>query len=340
MVDSPLRGVMIGAGFFASFQAEAWKRIDNAGLVAVADAIPGRAAAFAAGHEIPRSYTDAAAMLKIEKADFVDIVTRPDSHRELTELAASYARAVICQKPMAPTYAECESMVQYCASHGVRLLIHENWRWQPWYRAAKRLIEQGRLGRVFHLGFRMRTGDGRGPNSYQTQPYFREMERLLVYETAVHFLDTFRFLEGDLESIFCQTNRINQTIRGEDYALVQVSFSSGAKGLIDANRISGSYPAEVAFGEFRIEGERASIRIAGDGNLYITEYGQPEVRCPVDGPRQGYKGDSVKALQEHLAQCLRSGEVAESEGADYLKTVRAVDACYRSAETGMAVKLA
>ena len=45
----------------------------------------------------------------------------------------------------------------------------------------------------------MRTGDGRGPEPYQPQPYFRDMERLLVYETAVHFLDTFRFLGGEFD---------------------------------------------------------------------------------------------------------------------------------------------
>ena len=340
MSGSSLKGVMIGAGFFAGFQAEAWKRVAGVEVVAVADSLPGRAEAFASQFGIPRSYTDAATMLRSERADFVDIVTRPDSHRELCALAARHYGAVICQKPMAPTPADCRAMVEDCAQRGVRLLIHENWRWQPWYRQARRLIEQGRLGRVFHLGFRMRTGDGRGNTPYAVQPYFREMPQLLLYETVVHFLDTFRFLGGDLESVFCQTNRINAAIQGEDYALVQVSFANGAKGLIDANRISGASPPEVAFGEFRIEGEQGMIRIAADGSLFLTDYGRPEAVYPMQVPAQGYKGDSVRALQQHFAECLLSGEAAESEGADYLKTVRAVDACYRSAETGLPVKIA
>ena len=339
MDNPPLRGVMIGAGFFARFQAEAWNRIDGVELLAVADPLPGRAAAFATEHRMPRWYTDAAAMLEAEQADFVDIVTRPDSHRDLTELASRFCRAVICQKPMAPAYDDCEAMVRDCHARGVRLLIHENWRWQPWYREANNLIAAGRLGRVFHIGFRMRTGDGRGPEPYQTQPYFREMDRLLVYETAVHFLDTFRFLAGDFDSIFCRTNRINPVIRGEDCALVQLSFSSGANGIIDANRISGSCPPEVAFGECRIEGDLAMLRISPDGALHITAYGKPEALHRPASPTPGYKGDSVKALQEHLADCLRSGEPAESEGMTYLKTVQAVDACYRSAQSGAVVSL-
>lgn len=330
---------MIGAGFFAKFQAEAWKRTEGIELVAVADPLPGRAAAFAAEYGIPRSYTEAASMLQSEKPDFADIATRPESHRELTELASAHCRAVICQKPMAPTLAECQAMVDGCARRGVRLLIHENWRWQPWYRAAKQLLLQGRLGCVFHFGFRMRTGDGRGAAPYLPQPYFREMPHLLLYETAVHFLDTFRFLGGDLASVFCQTNRINPAIRGEDYALVQVSFSSGAKGLIDANRISGASPPEVASGEFRIEGEKAMIRIAPDGNFFLTDYGSAENLISMCVPAQGYKGDSVKALQQHMAECMWSGKACESEGAEYLKTVKAVDACYRSAQTGAPVHL-
>ena len=339
MSDSSLKGVMVGAGFFAAFQAEAWKRIAGIELAAVADPLPGRAAAFAAEFGIPRTYSDAEAMFCAEHADFADIVTRPDSHRDLCALAAQHCRAVICQKPMAPTEAECQAMVRDCARRNVRLLIHENWRWQPWYREARRLIAQGRLGRVFHLGFRMRTGDGRGAAPYRVQPYFREMPRLLLYETVVHFLDTFRFLAGDLESIFCQTSRINSAIQGEDYALLQISFASGAKGIIDANRISGAAPPEVAFGEFRIEGDEAMIRIAPDGNLFVTDYGTAEVLHPIGIPSQGYKGDSVHALQQHFAACLRSGEAAESEGADYLKIVRAVEACYRSAETGLPVRI-
>ncbi|MCI0704384.1 MAG: gfo/Idh/MocA family oxidoreductase, partial [Planctomycetia bacterium] len=54
---------------------------------------------------------------------------------------------------------------------------------------------------------------------------------------------------------------------------------------------------------------------------------------------EGYKGDSVRATQLHLLDSLRSGQKTESEGRDYLNTVRAVFACYQSAETGRVVTL-
>src|SRR5262249_28619221 len=133
---------MIGAGRFARSQAEAWRRVEGARIAAVADADPGRAEEFSERFGIARAYQDAAEMLERERPDFVDVVTRPDSHLEIVGLAARCGADVICQKPMAPGWEDCVAMVNVCAGANVRLLIHENWRWQPWYREIKRLLDQ------------------------------------------------------------------------------------------------------------------------------------------------------------------------------------------------------
>jgi predicted dehydrogenase len=329
-----LKGGIIGAGFFAQFHADAWTRMSGVEIVAVADPVRDRAAAFAQRWGIPRVYQSAEEMLDRQRPDFADIVTRPETHLALVRAAAARGIHVICQKPMAPAIDDCIAMDETCDAARVRLVIHENWRWQPWYREIQRLAGEGRFGEIFHVEFRMRAGDGLGPEPYVLQPYFREMPRLLLYETVVHFLDTFRFLAGEMESVFCRTRRLNPAIRGEDYALVQVRFVSGAAGLIDANRIAGPVPPPLAFGEFRMEGSLASVRMDPGGDLWITDYGRPEAQHLFVKPGCGYKGDSVKSMQEHFLACLGSGEPAESEGREYLKTVAAVEACYRSAETG------
>ena len=331
---TPLRGVLVGAGYFAQFHAEAWSRVEGAGIAAVADTDLERARVFARQWGIRGVYANLDAAIASESPDFVDIATRPESHVELAARAASTGVHVICQKPMAPSMSECRGMVETARSAGTRLVIHENWRWQPWYREARRVVESGRLGRVFHVGFRIRTGDGRGPEPYVHQPYFREMPRLLIYETLVHFLDTCRYLAGEAEWVHCSTQRVNPVIRGEDAAVIHIGFRSGARGVIDANRIAGPLPPPVAFGEMRVEGDRAAVSISGDGDLRLIEYDAGERAHEFEKPSIGYKGDSVRAMQQHFVDCLRSGATAESEGEDYLKTVTLVEACYRSAAKG------
>lgn len=331
--------MIAGAGFFAQFHADAWNRCPGARIEAVADPNLDKARAFAAQWGIARVYANPSEMLEVEKPDFFDIVTGPDTHLALTRIGAAAGVTVISQKPMAPTWEDSVAMVECCEAAGVRLLVHENWRWQPWYREIRRIVDSGEIGRVYYVGFRMRNGDGRGAAPYRLQPYFVGMKRFLIYETLVHFLDTFRYLAGDLKEIYCRTARINPVIAGEDSALLRLGFQSGAEGLIDANRISGPIPNYDTFGQMRVEGELGMIEMAGDGGLTVTRYGEAPRKHAFEVPTTGYRGDSILALHTHFVRCLQDGLACESEGREYLKTVRAVFAAYESAERNQVVEV-
>ena len=329
-----LRGALVGAGYFAQFHAEGWSRVAGVRIAALADPDAKRAGVFAAKWGIPKAYPSVDELLREERVDFLDVVTRPETHLDLAAAAAGRRVHLLCQKPMAPTLVECLGMVEACARADVRLLIHENWRWQPWHREIRRLLDAGAIGAPRRLEFLMRTGDGRGPDAYRAQPYFRKMPRLLVYETAVHFLDTIRFLGGEATALRCEMGRKNPAIAGEDWARVELSLAGGATAGIDADRTDGPMTPPLTFATLQVVGEKGRVRLLEDGRLLL---GKKE--HAYEWSREGYRGDSVKATQEHLVDCLRTGRACETEGREYVKTVALVEACYRAAKEKDAVRL-
>ena len=203
----------------------------NVEISAIYNRTVSKAEAIAEQYGIARVYGDYRTMIDDEQPDFVDVITPPETHSEICAYAAERSVHIICQKPLAPTYAESAAIVQNARRAGVRFMVHENWRWQPWYREIKRLIENDDLGEVFSVYFRMRTGDGWPEDAYvERQPFFRNYPRLLIYETGVHFIDTFRYLLGEPETVYARLRRLNPDIVGEDSGQVILGFGDARNG--------------------------------------------------------------------------------------------------------------
>ncbi len=124
-MSSTLKGAMIGCGWFAENHRQAWLQIPEVEIVAAADLRPDRAQRFA-----KRAYCSADQMLDCEQLDFVDIATHAASHLHLVSLACQRGIPIICQKPIAPDWAEAIKIVNIADAAGMRLMIHENWRWR------------------------------------------------------------------------------------------------------------------------------------------------------------------------------------------------------------------
>jgi predicted dehydrogenase len=341
-VKLPLRGVVIGAGYFAKYHCEAWTRIPQVKIAAICDLSEAKARELMPANGIPAFSADWRDLIDRERPDFIDIVTRPDTHEEMCAHAAESNAAIICQKPLAPTFEASRRIVENAKAAGVRFMVHENWRWQPWYRKIKQLQRDGFIGEFTHLYFRMRTGDGWGEHAYlDRQPFFRDYPRLLVYETGVHFVDTFRFLLGEVVEVYANLRRLNPVIRGEDAGQVVFRFASGATALWDANRYNEveSASPRYTFGELRIDASGGHLTMDTASNLRVKPLGGRGV--DVDYTRQdvNFAGDCVYATERHFIECLLSGAEFETSGDEYLKTLRAVDAIYESAASGLPVRL-
>ncbi len=329
-----LRGLVIGAGYFSQFHFDAWNRFSDVEIVGVCDLDPEKARAAAERWAISNWYTEPQQAIEHLRPDFVDIVTRPDTHLELVSMAAHRGCAIICQKPLAPHVEQAEQIVQTARQNNVPLMVHENFRFQPWYREIKRILDSGVLGTKLHsIYFRCRPGDGWGPNAYLgRQPYFREMPRLLVFETGVHFIDTFRYLGGEVAQVYAVLRRLNPVILGEDAGLVVFHFDNGAVGVWDANRYNESTAKDVryTFGELLLETEGGSIRLEYDGRLFVKSLGQDQRQHEYQPSRHGFSGDCVYQTQRHFIDSLRAGAEFETSGAAYLTTLAVQEAVYRS----------
>ena len=329
-----LKGVGIGAGYFAPFHYEAWTRIPEVTIAAIYNRTEARARELMAQYGAARYYADWREMIDVERPDFVDIITPPDTHEEMCAYASARGVHIICQKPLAPTLADSQRIVAAANAAGVRFMVHENFRWQPWYRTIKRIQAEGTIGEFTHLHFMMRMGDGWGDAAYLArQPFFRDYPRLLVYETGVHFIDTFRFLLGEVTSVYAQLRRLNAVIRGEDAGQLLLTFESGATAVWDANRYNEieAESARFTFGQLRVDATRGHLTMDAESRMRLKPLGEPAREVEYERDKRGFAGDCVYSLQRHFADGMLSGAPFESTGDDYLKTIEVVEAAYESA---------
>ena len=339
----PLRFAVIGAGFWARSQLAGWREAGGAECIAICNRTRSRAEQLAAEFGIPAVYTDPKEMLRRVSPDVVDIISAPDAHEEHVLLAAAAGVQIICQKPMAPTFAAAERMVKECHEKRVLFFVHENWRWQAPIRALKSVLQEGRIGTVFRGRINMISGFP----VFRNQPFFKTLDRFLLTDQGSHQLDVARFLFGEAESVYCQSARVHPNIRAEDVATVMLKMRKGttvvvsmgfAENFLERDR----HPETYIF----VEGDRGSAELGPDYWVRVTtESGTYARRHPP--PRYAWVDPEYEVAQASIVPCiadimrgLRREGPAETTGEDNLKTVRLVAAAYESAETGQAVRIA
>lgn len=338
-----LKGVAVGTGYFSQFQYEAWNRLENVEIVAVASRDLKKAQEVCNRFNISKAYDCFETMLINEAPDFVDIITPPETHTNFCELAIKHGVHIICQKPLAPTLKESSELVRAIKNSNVRMMVHENFRFQPWHREIKKLLEKNIIGDKLHsINLRMRMGDGWQEDAYMNrQPYFREMPKLLIYETGVHFIDVFRFLIGDISEVYSKLRTLNSNIKGEDFAWVNFEFKNGVLGFLDANRFNEntSEDPRLTFGSIWVEGNQGTIRLYDDGSITIQLLGEKEISHKYLFQKINFAGDCVYNTQEHFINCLVNGDTFETDVETYLDNIVVQDAIYKSYETGLPVSL-
>jgi len=336
------RIAMVGAGYWAQFQLEGW-RDAGAPVVALCNRSAANAVPLAARFGVPQCYTELGEMLDTVRPTLLDVVLPPEVQEPTVRAALERGIPTICQKPFGTDLAQAEAMTALAEAKATLLVVHENFRFAPWFRECKRLIDSGHFGRVHGITFRLRPGDGQGPRAYlERQPYFQTMPLFLVRETAVHFIDTFRFLLGEVVAVTARLRRLNPAIAGEDSGLIVFEFADERSGLFDGNRLNDHVAENPrrTMGEMWLEGERGVLRLDGEARLWWKPHHGTEAEHKYERGTAGAFGGACTALQALVLAHLRNGAPLQNGARDYLANLRVQAAIYHSHASGRRVPMA
>ncbi len=266
----PVRVGLIGCGFYAQNHLNSWRDLasDGAQLVAVCDRDEAKARA-AAEKFGAQWFTDARLMLDTVQLGLVDITTRMDTHRELAALTAERKIPTVVQKPFAPEWSECVAIVEKSRAHGTWLAVHENFRFASAMMRVAQVIAAGTIGTPSWARICFRTGY----DVYKGQPYFYNEERLAILDVGIHVLDLARVFLGEVERVYCETQRRNPKVRAEDTATMTLRHTSGAVSVVEctyeSRRSDDAFPETL----LEIEGSQGSIIMKKGEVMAVTTQG-------------------------------------------------------------------
>jgi predicted dehydrogenase len=330
MRTPPIRIAVAGAGMISWYHLVAWRNLGpRARVVAICDPDLDRARRRAQEFGIAVVHEDAEAMLAGEAIDALDVASPRETHAAWVEAAAARGLDVLCQKPLTPTLVEAERLVGRVAGR-TRLMVHENWRFRPWYRELRRWIAGGELGDVvlcrlamISSGFLL-DASGRRP-ALERQPFMAREARLMIAEVLIHHLDVVRFLCGPLRVVAARAARTLAEVRGETVATIFLETAAGAPVVVTGTMAAPGYPARPP-DRLEIVGTRASAVFADSVLSLLGDRPRTE-RYDAD---QGYQASFDGAIA-HFADCLETGEPFETDPADNLETLRLVEHAYWAA---------
>jgi D-apiose dehydrogenase len=343
-----LKFAIIGTGFWANYQLPAWLELDGIELVALYNRTRSRADDFARRFSVPNVYDDIDELLDrhADELDFVDIITDVDTHPFFTAKAAERGLDVICQKPIGPSLDAARQMVETCQRAGVRLYIHENFRWQTPVRQLKAVLDSGVIG----APFRATVAFCSAFPVFDNQPFLAQLEQFILTDIGSHVLDICRFLFGEARSLYCQTTRVNPGIRGEDVANLLLTMQSGLVCYVAMSYASVQEHEVFPQTLVTVEGATGSVRLTRDFAIHTTtqttdgeritetQTATPPVYTWAD-PAYALVHASIVACNRNLLTDLQGNGGAETTGIDNFETIRLVYAAYDSARDNRVIFL-
>jgi scyllo-inositol 2-dehydrogenase (NAD+) len=336
VAEGLLQIAAIGAGRLGAIHAENLaRRVPGAALALVVDADP--LAAQRTGERLGVPYaTSIEAALDDRAIDALEICTASDSHADDTAAAARAGKAIFCEKPIALSLEDADRALAAVAEAGVYLQIGHMRRFDPAYREAKRLIDEGRIGRP--IVFRAASLDA----SISPSRDFLARCGGIFLDVALHDFDLARWLMGDevVEVHATGAVLVHEVLRevdDVDTAITTLRFASGAIGVVQTSH-TAAYGYDIAT---EVTGERGAVR-AGDLRQSDVWRFDREGRVSHDIWSSFPERFGAAYLQElvEFVACVREGRPSPMSGADARAALAIALAARQSLHEGRAVQVA
>ncbi|MCX5062995.1 Gfo/Idh/MocA family oxidoreductase [Streptomyces sp. NBC_00201] len=378
MVDS-LGVAVVGFGWMGRVHTQAYARVPHhfprlglrPRLVSVAEEVPGRAEEAAAQFGFASTTRDWREVARDPRVQAVSITAPNFLHREIGVAMAEAGKHIWIEKPVGLSTADAQAVADAVAGAGVQGAVGFNYRNAPAVEAARELISSGAIGTVTHVRLRLFSDYAAHPESALTWRYEKQRGGSGVLgDLASHGADLARFLLGDIASLTADTavfipERARPTaataghtratggelgpVENEDYVNCLLRFASGARGVLEACRVSvgeqNNYGFEVhgtegaVFWDFRRMNELGVSR--------GTTYQDQPVSTVYVGPGDGEYGafqpgaanamgyDDLKVIEAHrFLRSIAEGRPQGATLADAVHGAAVLEAMVRSAESG------
>lgn len=306
--------------------------------------------------------TDWRELLKRDDIHAIDICTPNNLHKEIAVEAAKAGKMILCEKPLAMDVAEGEVMCQAVEQAGVANMVWYNYRRAPAVTLAKQLIDEGRLGRIFHY----RACFLQDWTINEDVPQGGAATWRLDAEAAgsgvtgdllAHCIDTAIWLNGPIRDVTAMTETFvkermhaetgkKEPVNIDDACAFLCHFENGSLGLFESTRYARGHKA---LDTFEINGEHASIAwdlhdlhrlqyfdynddsiVRGWRNVHVSDGDQPYMgNWWVPGLQIGYEHTFIHQVADFL-KSLETGEPMHPSFRDALETQRVCDAVLKS----------
>jgi predicted dehydrogenase len=335
----PLRIVQVGGGLWGRSWAEVTRAAAGIRLAAFVDASRD-VRAWAARFETPVFRTLEQALTAVE-ADAVLLVTPPQTHRPLAELALRRGVHVVSEKPLALGLADARALVSASERSRRHVMVAQNYRFRRHSRALEQLVSSAALGRLLGIQIACRR-DLR--DSFVSRGDWRSrMEHPYLVDMGIHHVDMLRQITGrDVAEVDARAWKVPDSPFFHEPAIAAlITLDDGTPVSYEGSWAAARGPETSWNGDWELVGERGratwtgGVRDALRGTVTLERYGSPPRRVPL--PRLPAL-DRAGVLHE-LRRAVAAGDTPECAAADNLKSLAAVLAIARSTERGRPVKV-